>query len=285
MIIIKLKGGLGNQMFQYACAKHLAERNNDILRLDLSWYDPGGIPASDTVRQYALSNFAISAQAATAEEVGRMCDSLIGRLIKKIINKFRPITSYVFNPKILEQTGDVYMEGFFQSERYFKDIEFIVRNEFQLKDVMGRDAHAVLEDIEQSNAVSLHVRRGDYVNNKNASAFHGICSPAYYRAAIDTILKRIDLPKFFVFSDDIEWVKEHIEIPNATYVSDGGIRDYEELILMSKCKHAIIANSSFSWWGAWLNANPHKIVIAPRQWVSDSRVDTSDAVPSEWIRL
>ncbi|KKU36907.1 MAG: Alpha-1,2-fucosyltransferase [Candidatus Wolfebacteria bacterium GW2011_GWC2_46_275] len=111
MIIIKLKGGLGNQMFQYACAKHLAERNNDILRLDLSWYDPGGIPASDTVRQYALSNFAISAQAATAEEVGRMCDSLIGRLIKKIINKFRPITSYVFNPKILEQTGDVYMEG------------------------------------------------------------------------------------------------------------------------------------------------------------------------------
>ena len=139
--------------------------------------------------------------------------------------------------------------------------------------------------MQQVNAVSVHVRRGDYVNNKNANAFHGVCSPEYYRKAIELIAKRVDSPKYFVFSDDIEWVKEHIEIPNAVFVSQKDIADHEELVLMSKCKHAIIANSSFSWWGAWLNANPNKLVIAPKQWVSDSRVNTVDAIPAEWVRI
>lgn len=286
MIIIKLKGGLGNQMFQYACAKHLAERNNDILKLDLGWYR-GGIAAGDTVRSYGLDRFAISAQEASKDEIrssgGR--PSAAARLIKKIINRLRPIDSYIFDPKILERKGDAYLEGFFQSERYFKDIEFIIRNEFQLKDIMGRAAHAVSEEIERSNAVGIHVRRGDYVSSESASAFHGICSPEYYRMAIERISRQVDSPTFFVFSDDIEWVKEHIEIPNAVYVSNDNIADYEELILMSKCKHNIIANSSFSWWGAWLNANQNKIVIAPKQWVTDPRVDTRDAVPEGWIRI
>lgn len=287
MIIIKLKGGLGNQMFQYACAKHLAEKNNDVLRLDISWYHRG-IPEGDTVRTYGLDQFLISAQVATEDDIKQIGarPSWIGSLIKKVVNKLRPINSYMFDPKILEQKGDVYLEGFFQSEQYFKDIEFIIRNEFQLKDIMGRSAHAALQDIEQSNAVAIHVRRGDYVQNKNANVFHGICSPEYYRSTIEIITKRVDSPKFFVFSDDIEWVREHIEIPApVVYISNKDIADYEELVLMSKCKHNIIANSSFSWWGAWLNANPNKLVVAPKQWVSDARVNTTDAVPAEWIRI
>lgn len=288
MIIIKLKGGLGNQMFQYACAKHLAEKNNDVLKLDLGWYRPGGIVAGDTVRSYGLDKFVISAQAANEEEIRRVGGrlSLLAQLMRKIIHKLGPINSYIFDPKILERKGDVYLEGFFQSERYFKEIEFIIRNEFQLKGVMGGAAHAVLQDIERANAVTVHVRRGDYVNNKDANAFHGICSPEYYRSAIELISKRVDSPKYFVSSDDIEWVKKHIEIPApVVYVSNKDIADHEELILMSKCKHNIIANSSFSWWGAWLNGNANKIIIAPKQWVSDLRVNTTDAVPAKWIRI
>ncbi len=286
MIIVKLKGGLGNQMFQYACAKHLAERNNDILKIDLGWYHDG-IPVGDTVRTYALDKFAISAQVATESEIKKIGGRpfWLCRLARKIINKLRPIRSYVFDPNILERKGDAYLEGFFQSEKYFKDIAFIIHNEFRLKDIMGRAAHGVLEDIESSNAVSVHVRRGDYVSNKPASAFFGVCPPEYYRAAIALIGERMDAPKFFVFSDDIGWVKEHIEISNAVYVSQKDIADYEELVLMSKCKHNIIANSSFSWWGAWLNMDPNKIVIAPKRWVADPRVDTSDAIPEGWVRI
>ncbi len=286
MIIVKLKGGLGNQLFQYACAKHLAEQNNDVLKLDLGWYR-GGVAVGDTARTYGLDKFAISAQGASEDEIrsvgGR--PSALKRLIKKVVGKLRPINSYLFDQSVLGQKENVHLEGFFQSERYFKEIESIIRNEFQLKGEMGDAARVVLQDIEQTNAVAIHVRRGDYVNNKNANAFHGVCSQEYYHQAIELIAKRIDSPKYFVFSDDIEWVKDHIEIPNAVFVSQKDIADYEELILMSKCKHNIIANSSFSWWGAWLNANPNKIVIAPKQWVSDARVNTADAVPESWIRI
>ena len=286
MIIVKLKGGLGNQLFQYACAKHLAEQNNDVLKLDLGWYR-GGVAVGDTARTYGLDKFAISAQGASEDEIrsvgGR--PSALKRLIKKVVGKLRPINSYLFDQSVLGQKENVHLEGFFQSERYFKEIESIIRNEFQLKGEMGDAARVVLQDIEQTNAVAIHVRRGDYVNNKNANAFHGVCSQEYYHQAIELIAKRIDSPKYFVFSDDIEWVEDHIEIPNAVFVSQKDIADYEELILMSKCKHNIIANSSFSWWGAWLNANPNKIVIAPKQWVSDARVNTADAVPESWIRI
>lgn len=286
MIIIKLKGGLGNQMFQYACARHLAEKSDATLRLDLGWYRDG-IPAGDTVRLYGLDRFSISAQEASEDEIrnvgGRPSTAM--RLAQKVINKLRPNNSYLFDPRILDKKGDVYLEGFFQSEHYFKDIDSIIRSEFRLKDSLGGAASIVLSSIESTDSVAVHVRRGDYISNINASSFHGICSPEYYRGAIAMIRARVDSPRFFVFSDDIEWVQENIEIPEATYVSRDDIADHEELVLMSKCKYNIIANSSFSWWGAWLNQDPDKIVIAPKRWVTDARIDTRDAVPNEWIRI
>lgn len=292
MIIVKLMGGLGNQMFQYACARHLAERNNDILKLDLTWYQPGGIAEGDTIRSYALEQFSITALPASEEEIRRLRGSqsvvavFMRRAIRKIVHTIRPVMHHVFDPKVLLRKGDVYLDEFFQSERYFKDIDPIIRNEFRLKNAMSGAAQVVAQNIEQTNAVSLHVRRGDYVTNNNASAFLGVCSPEYYRAAIDEIGSRVDSPKFFVFSDDIEWVKGHIEIPfPVAYISNGDIADYAELVLMSKCKHNIIANSSFSWWGAWLNVNPNKTVIAPRSWFNDPSAHTTSPVPSEWITL
>ncbi|OGM93880.1 hypothetical protein A2524_00615 [Candidatus Wolfebacteria bacterium RIFOXYD12_FULL_48_21] len=288
MIIIKLKGGLGNQMFQYACAKHLAERNGDVLKLDISLYQPGNAPAGDTARSYALGAFSISAQVASKEEVRRVRGLLwhIMALAMKVINRVRPISSYMFDPQVLERRGNVYLDGYFQSERYFKDIKACIRNEFRLREPMGEQAQAMLRDIDGSDSVSLHIRRGDYVTNKNANAFHGTCPPEYYHAAIKEIGKHVHSPKFFIFSDDIEWAKADVGMPaHATYVSRDGIADYEELLLMSKCKHNIIANSSFSWWGAWLNANSNKIVVAPKRWINDERVDTSDAVPVEWVSM
>lgn len=286
MIIVKLMGGLGNQMFQYACARHLAEKNNDIVKLDLSWYQPGGVPVGDTVRPYALDRFAISAQIANEEEIVRAGGRppVFKKLIRKIVNKMRPLASYSFDRNVLRQTGNVYLEGFFQNENYFKDIEFIIRNEFQLRGGLGDAAHAVFEDIGLGEAVSVHIRRGDYISNAHASVFHGTCSPEYYRRAIDAIIARVDAPRFFVFSDDIEWVKTNINIPApVVYVSNPAITDHEELVLMSKCDHNIIANSSFSWWGAWLNQYQDKIVIAPTHWSADGL--QNDIVPKSWMRM
>lgn len=288
MIIIKLKGGLGNQMFQYALGRHLAQKNSDVLKLDLSWFRPGGVATGDTVRPYALDNFSITAHGASEEDIRRVKGMSYGivTLVKKIANRLRPVTSYSFDPRILKQSGDVYLEGFFQNERYFKDIGPIIRNEFRPKEPLNVIAQNILQEIEQSNSVSLHIRRGDYVNNANANAFHGVCPSDYYHVAIKKISRHVKEPKYFIFSDDIAWAKADAEMPaHAIYVSQKGIADYEELFLMSKCKHNIIANSSFSWWGAWLNENPNKIVIAPKRWVVDPKVNTVDAVPAEWIRL
>ena len=285
MIIIKLKGGLGNQLFQYACARSLAERNHDSVKLDLSWYQPGGVVARDTVRPYALEAFTIAAQTASDEEIARVQPGRVRAFGVRVMRKLRPINSYHFDPAVLNQSGDVYLEGFFQSEKYFVGIASVIRDAFRLRQPMRAEAQALLQEIRQSRAVALHVRRGDYVHNRHAATFHGTCSPAYYQEAMALIAKQVEAPTFFVFSDDIEWVKTHMHIPHAVYVSREGIADYEELMLMAACHHAIIANSSFSWWGAWLNEHPDKIVIAPKQWVADPRVDTSDAVPASWIRI
>ena len=288
MIIIKLKGGLGNQMFQYACGRHLAQKNSDVLKLDLGWFQPGGVAASDTVRPYALDAFAITAPIATDEDIARVRGPLfvLKAIVQKVLNKLWPVSSYVFDPRVLTRKGDVYLDGYFQSERYFKDSEPIIRKEFQLTNPLGAIAQNIAQEIESSNSVALHIRRGDYVSNADASAFHGICPPDYYHAAIKEIGKRVQEPKYFVFSDDIEWAKADAGMPgHAVYVSQKDIADYEELFLMSKCKHAIIANSSFSWWGAWLNENPNKIVIAPKRWVADPNVNTADVAPGEWIRI
>ena len=138
--------------------------------------------------------------------------------------------------------------------------------------------------ISQTNSVSLHIRRGDYVSNQKTNQTHGTCDLDYYQRCITEIEKEVENPYFFVFSDEIEWVKENLKINHpAEYVDQNtGDKSYEDMRLMSQCKHNVIANSSFSWWGAWLNSYPDKIVFAPKRWFASDKHNTKDLIPEGW---
>ena len=251
MIITKLTGGLGNQLFQYAHGKAHAIKNGASLGLDISWYK-GRID-----RAYMLDVFTIDAKIAT------MTDKIFTRL---------------FSPRN-------YKVGDWQSEKYFKNITNIIRKEFTLKDPLSPAHTILLNEIKGKNAVSIHLRGGDYVRGKKSS-FHGTCSPEYYASATNYIHSHINSPHFFIFTDDISWAKNHIQFPEPYTLVEADVqKPHEELALMSACKHTIIANSTFSWWGAWLNNNSQKIVIAPQKWFNDSTIDTKDVIPPTWIKM
>ncbi|MBN1585116.1 alpha-1,2-fucosyltransferase [Candidatus Uhrbacteria bacterium] len=298
LTVVRLKGGLGNQLFQYAAGRAIAVRNGSGLKLDITGYgDQAGLA---TPRTFALAPFVIQAGFANRDEIGGFIGKvsgwkgLVGRLWRKlrrkdtgVLEKVVSESGFGFDPEILGKRGDLYLDGFWQSEKYFSDIAETIRREFTLK----KEGELLNTEIARriggkSGSVSLHVRRGDYVTDPNTNAYHGTCSPEYYGEAIGLIAEKVSNPHFFVFSDDIEWVKANIGIDYpVTYVSGEGRPDYEELRLMSYCRHNIIANSSFSWWGAWLNPNPDKIVIAPKRWFSGASQDTGDLIPESWIRI
>ncbi len=295
MTIIRLSSGLGNQLFQYALGRNLAIKNNTNLKLYFS-------SREDTARHYALDVFNIAGQNIVKKDwrdIGlpdmekRNFFSKLSRLIirwreqKKTINDRKIILEPSFNfcPNILKAKDNCYLSGNWQSEKYFIESEDIIRKDLTLKNELSNLSKQWIGKIESCASVSLHIRRGDYVSNPKTNQFHGTCDLAYYQRAISAIAKKINNPEFFIFSDDIEWAKNNLKIDYPIYfVSDKNIPDYEELIIMSKCKHNIIANSSFSWWGAWLNNNPEKIVIAPQKWFN-APTDTSDLIPEKWIRL
>lgn len=285
MIITKLNGGLGNQLFQYSFGRYLSEKNKDILKLDIQGLEK---TTKDTQRKFLLNKFNISSSIGEPTEIKKMkypfgfLSKIKRGLDVKIFRKF-----YInFEPKLLTLKGDVYLAGFFQSENYFKEIESIIRKEFTLKDPLSPSAQTYADQITQiQDAISIHIRRGDYVSNSSANKYFGTCDLTYYERAISKIKESITSPNFFIFSDDIEWVKEHLKIEGAVYVSNPNLSEYEELILMSYCAHNIIANSTFSWWGAWLNQNPNKIVIAPQKWLNTDISKQPDIVPSTWIKI
>ncbi|KKU80514.1 MAG: Glycosyl transferase, family 11 [Parcubacteria group bacterium GW2011_GWA1_47_8] len=292
MIIVKLIGGLGNQLFQYALGRHLALRNNTELKLDITGFE------EYKLHRYSLSHFNIVENFATMEEVVKF-QKYKRRLGKKwfLYNKFiadehkyAQERQFHFNPRILDTQGDAYLDGFWQTEKYFKDIESIIRKEVAVKTPFaGKDAE-VAKEIDATSAVMMHIRRGDYVSNQATNEYHGTCGLDYYRTAATLIAEKVASPHFFIFSDDHIWVKENIILDGpVTYVDHNNAdKNYEDLRLMSLCKHAIIANSSFGWWGAWLSQNPGKIVIGPSKWFNNPKkktTDTSDVLPKEWIKI
>lgn len=285
MIIAKLIGGLGNQMFQYAIGRRVSLLNNTELYLDISNFSNTKI---GTPRKYNLGVFSIAGKIATEEDIKliKPVESVWIRRIKNMLSINQKNDSG-FNPKILKTKDNSYLEGYWQSEKYFKDIEDIVRKDFTLKNPLGAAAQKIENDIANSqNPVSVHIRRGDYVSDKATNLYHGTCSPEYYKKAIQIIEKKVDDISLFVFSDDIDWVKNNLSFNLPTmYVSQKGIADYEEMILMSHCKHNVIANSSFSWWGAWLNGHKDKIVIAPKKWFNAGDINTTDLIPDNWIEI
>ena len=295
MVIVKLMGGLGNQMFQYAAARRLAHFNNTNLKIDLSWFD--NICKVDSSREYALDEFEIQENFASREEIEALTvktQGFVERLIIKAIGrKLGTAPSYIrekyfhFDPDILYLDDGVYLDGYWQSEKYFKDIETIIRQEFTIKSEMNAKSLAIKKHIKSTNSVSLHIRRGDYISNPHTNKFHGSCNVKYYFRCIENLTLRLKHPHFFIFGDDPEWTRANLKLPYPTTFVDHNPpeKGYEDLKLMSRCKYHIIANSSFSWWGAWLNPDPDKIVITPDRWFNKEDVDTTDLLPENWIRL
>jgi hypothetical protein len=296
MIIVRLNGGLGNQMFQYAAARRLAEVHNTELGFDLSPFE------SDILRNYELDVFNISGRPASAEELECVNLSVINKNLVKHAGidltgippvkgrwklKYVPERSFSFDPEILHLPDNVYLEGYWQSERYFSDACDVIREDLSFKISPSGKNKEIQDIIHSTESISIHIRRGDYISNPKTNQIHGTCDISYYSAAVDYISGKLDSPHFFIFSDDPEWVGSNFSIPgDVTYiVHNGSDKAYEDMRLMSSCRHHIIANSSFSWWGAWLSQNPDKVVIAPEKWFNESDVDTKDLIPGSWIRL
>lgn len=289
MIIVKILGGLGNQLFQYALSRSLSLKNNELVKLDTSvfpYYPPLGtyrLHYFNTVANLAKSN-EISRFRKYQRKVGKIW-FLYNRLIanESIYIQER---QFSFDPNILKIKGSLYLDGWWQSEKYFKSIESIIRKEITLKNEPSLYFTQIARQIKNTNAVSLHIRRCDYVTNEKTNQHHGVCSLSYYQEAIKELTKKIYNPHFFVFSDNIIWAKQNLRIAfPITFVSQKNPDiEYEELIMMSLCKHHIISNSSFSWWGAWLCKNKEKIVFAPKKWFSKP-LDTKDLLPDSWIKL
>lgn len=295
MIIVRLMGGLGNQMFQYAAARALADRHGTCLKIDLSYFQAGhrGIAP----REYALERFNIAATGATAAEIRRFTgrsgipalDSLLrfGRKRGWLKNSRHLVSEDQPGLDFSRVPDDVYLDGYWQSESYFKGIEAALASELTVKEALTGADQALAGQMAATVSVSLHIRRGDYVNIPSINRIYGVCGLDYYSRAVAEVAARVERPHFFVFSDDCGWARENLKLDHpVTFVEhNGSEKSYRDLQLMSLCRHNIIANSSFSWWGAWLNRNAAKIVIAPIRWFSDERLDVRQIVPSRWILL
>jgi hypothetical protein len=297
VVITRLIGGLGNQMFQYATGRALALRRRAALKLDVTGFAAVG---AHTKRRYELDSFSIQGSAASEADLARFgrarklrslrLDRVLRRLRIDRSNGAWPIyrePHFQFDPAVPELRAPVYLDGYWQSERYFSDIAGTLRQEFAAKAPLHRENTALAEAIDSVNAVSVHVRRGDFVSDPLTNRFHGICSPDYYHRAVDYIIARVGPPHLFVFSDDQQWTRANLRFAVTTTFVGANPPDcgYRDMQLMARCRHHIIANSSFSWWGAWLNPAREKIVVAPRQWFGASSNDTRDLIPSNWIRL
>jgi Glycosyl transferase family 11 len=281
-------------MFQYAAGRRLAFVRDVPLKLHIV---PGENVA--TPRPYNLHAFDILGEWATPDEIERLkgqpvATGLFVRLLSRLSPPPARVSSFVverhfqFDPEILDLPGNVYLEGYWQSEKYFRDCEDVIRKEFSMKIPMSPSNEQMAHRIAgEESAVSIHVRRGDYVSDAGTNRFHGTCSVDYYRKAVDRICGFAPASHFFVFSDGIDWAKENLRLRQpVTYVDfNDDEKNYEDLRLMGLCTHHIIANSSFSWWGAWLNPNPDKIVIAPKKWFNDPSINTDDLMPKSWLRL
>ncbi len=281
MIVVKLKGGLGNQMFQYAIGRNLALKNNTKLKFDVTELE------QDKLRDYELDVFNISGSIAS-----RLAIMFIHKFNKNIIFKilgqqyfYTKQKDQYFDTTILGKKGNIYLDGYWQCEDYFKKIRNILLQDFTIKCDPDSENKLMLEKIEKSNAVCIHVRRGDYISNRKMNKIHGTCSLDYYHNAVKIIEKKVSNPTFFVFSDDPQWTKVNLKLKHPTYYVciNNPEKGYEDLRLMSNCKHFIVANSSFSWWGAWLSNNSDKIICAPKRWfVSENE---GDIIPKSWIRV
>ncbi|MFI3213751.1 MAG: alpha-1,2-fucosyltransferase [Eubacteriales bacterium] len=279
MIIIQLSGGLGNQMFQYALYRQMKAMGKDV-KIDIS----SKYGKSDN-RPIQLSFLHTKYEVASEKEILDMTDAhmdIISKVKRKVVGRKRlgyMEQDHLYDSKVW-RLDHSYIEGCWQSEKYFADVESeekkapnikdILQKELQVKEeFLSESCKAYEKEIQKSQAVSMHIRRGDYLASDVVSLYGNICTQEYYENAMEKIKEQVENPHFFIFTNDIPWASATYQGEEFTIVDcsdeDTG---YQDLYLMSLCQHNIIANSSFSWWGSWLNKNPEKIVIAPNTWLN-----------------
>ena len=288
MIFVKLYGGLGNQLFQYALGRNLSEINNTRLKLDVSDLVNITPVGTGTKRDYRLKFFNITGDIATPEELRYFKDR--PKNLRYFYSKLKPYykrpviveKTFSFDDNILKVKDGSYLYGYWQSEKYFLYVQDILRHELTLKDGLSDNAKQIGDTILNSISVSLHIRRGDYLI-KYYNDYH-LLGINYYSKAISYIKNACKNVKVFVFSDDLDWARKNLEnMTDIIFVCSN--EDFEDLYLMSLCQHNIIANSSFSWWGAWLNKNEKKTVLYSRDWFRGNKNSIRDLIIEGWIPI
>ncbi|MGH8687215.1 MAG: alpha-1,2-fucosyltransferase [Burkholderiales bacterium] len=280
-------------MFQYAAGRRLSAILRVPLQLDLSGFrtyrlhggfrlDRFRLPKEVSFRRHSSLASLLLGQGSTATLL-RKGASAIGWTGPKLVRE----RHFHFDPQILLLGDGIYLDGYWQSPKYFNEIEEVVRGEFKVRCPLAGKNLELAEMIEDCTSVSLHVRRGDYVADAHTSRYHGTCGPEYYERAIAVVRQRVGNPHIFIFSDDPEWAETNLRFPFPTTVlrHNAVTRGEEDLRLLSLCRHHIIANSTFSWWGAWLCSNRTKVVVAPQKWFQDASHSTIDLIPDEWVRV
>lgn len=282
----RLFGGLGNQMFQYAAARALADRLGTRLVLDIRHF-----PKQVKHTGYALGSFSIRAEPASSSDHKNWPNVLaeLGlrmSLVRPFLRKWHFEARFTFDSSLAQKEGGVCLVGYWQSDRYFTEIADIIRRDLLLRDGLERLDRGLVALAHTADSVALHVRRGDYVHDPSTVLVHGTCSVDYYQRAIDMMRTIRPACHFLVFSDDPAWARRNLPL-GAEAVFVEGNDDFPELdlSLMRECSHHIISNSTFSWWGAWLGKKARQVVIAPVPWFETDRYDSRDLLVADWYYL
>lgn len=278
MVIAKVIGGLSNQMFQYACAKSIAIRTRQDLALDLTWYD--NIPKGDTFRLFELDFL--------QTDFLRISSKEIDGFRKRRFFKFSELTEehfFEYDKRTQNVTGNLFLNGYWPSYRYFSSSEEIIRRQFLPRKV-SKNLSNLIDLVSACNSVAVHVRRGDYITNSSASAMHLVASTSYYAASKKVVEDRTDDPIFFYFSDDLDWVRSNLVGPNDIVMERSpDFENWWDLVIMANCKNNIVSTSGYGWWSAYLNQNKEKVVTLPKYWVRDkSQYNPGLALPG-WYEI
>lgn len=284
MIKVRINGGLGNQLFQYATAYALAKKMNVSMQVDIS--------EAMKYRVHPLRLDKLSCSVPFSKKINIIDKILLHpRIISyssKLLNRYYMEPNLRYCDFSSRMENNLFLIGYFQSELYFREYRTELLEEFRPKKNFSPYQENIKKKISSSNSLSIHIRRGDYISNPDASSVHGICDKAYFNRSIDYLQEKgviSEKTNFFIFSDDIKWCRDNLNFPYETIFVEGDSESPElDMWLMSYCNHHIISNSTFSWWGAWLNIYPNKCVIAPLDWFKTLH-DSTDIVPESWVRL
>jgi hypothetical protein len=297
MIVVKLQGGLGNQMFQYAVGRELQRRNGGELALDLTGLLDRFPRKNAVFREYNLDIFRIQPRFTLLSHFARRLPvPLLYMQGASGVAWFRDWAGFqrrilgpvAFCPEVFDARGNIYLDGYWQSPKYFADTETILRREFRVKCPLSPAGSELAAQMAATDSISVNVRRSDYVTVQSAIDTHGFVGKEYYDSGMKHIAPQLKRPHVFVTSDDVEWCKANLRFDYPTTIMGQEYKGYkfgEELALMSRCKHFLIPNSTFAWWAAWLAPFEDKIVVSPKNWFRDPAIDSSDLIPPQWIRI